>query len=61
MVPEDLLLQGIGDQSQDLLILIQQQHRPQISQSLVCEAGRCQQLQAFYLPKMCPLPKGEEV
>ena len=34
----DSLLQTVGDQRQDLLVLIQQQHRPQVTESLVRES-----------------------
>lgn len=32
-----------------------------MAQALVCEAGRCQELEAFDLTKVRPLAEGEEV
>lgn len=56
-----LLLERVCDKCQDLLVLIQQQHSPQIAQSLVRKARGCQELQTFDLSKMCPLAQGEEI
>lgn len=58
---EGILLERVGDQGQDLLVLIQEQHGAQVPQSLVRKAGRGQQLQAFNLTKMGPLAECEEV
>jgi hypothetical protein len=56
-----ILLQGVGDQCQDLLVLVQQQHGAQVAETLVSETRGGQQLQTFNLAEMCPLTKGEEV
>lgn len=57
----NILLYGVGDQRQDLLILVQQQTRGQVSETLVRKPARSQQLYTFDLTEMCPLPQGEEV
>lgn len=46
------LFQRVGDERQNLLILIQQQHDPQISQPLITESGGRYQFQTFYLTEM---------
>jgi hypothetical protein len=56
-----LLLQRVCDQRQDLLILIQQQHGTQISQSLVREARRSEEFEAFDLTEVRSFAQGEEV
>lgn len=56
-----ILLERVGDQRQDLLVLIQQQHSPQVAQALIRKPRRGQELQALDLAEMCPLAEGEEV
>jgi hypothetical protein len=56
-----VLLERIGDQRQDLLILVQQQHSPQVTQTLVRKARGGQQLQTFNLSKVRPLAQREEI
>ena len=56
-----VLLQRVRDQRQHLLILIQQQHRPQVSQPLVGETRRGEQFQTFDLSEVRPLSQREEV
>ena len=56
-----ILLQGVGDERQDLLVLVQQQHGAQVAETLVSETRGGQQLQTFNLAEMCPLAEGEEV
>ena len=58
---ETVLLERVGDQRQDLLVLIQQQHCAQIAQSLVRKARGGQQLQTFDLAEMGALAQGEEI
>ena len=58
---DDELLQRIRDQGQDLLVFIQKEHGAQVSQPLVGEAMRGQQLQTFDLAKVRALSEGEEV
>ena len=48
-----LLLERVGHESQDLLVLVQEQHDPQVAQTLVAEARACHQLKAFDLSKVC--------
>lgn len=57
----DLLFERVCDQREDLLVLVQQQHGPQVTQALVSEARGGQQLQTFNLAEVRPLTKGEEV
>lgn len=57
----DILLQGVGDERQDLLVLIEQQTRGQVSQTLVGEARGGQQLDTFNLTKVRSLAQREEV
>lgn len=56
-----VLLQRVRHKSQHLLIFVEQQHGPKVAQSLVREPRRSQELQTFYLAKMCSLAKGEKV
>lgn len=49
----DLLFERVCHESQHLLVLIQQQHDPEIPQSLVAEPRTGDQLQAFYLSEVC--------
>jgi hypothetical protein len=51
---DDRLLQRIRDECQHLLILIQQQHRPQVSKSFIGKPRRSKELEAFYLPEVSP-------
>jgi hypothetical protein len=48
------LLQRIRDECQHLLILIQEQHRPQVSKPFVRKPRRSKELEAFYLPEVSP-------
>lgn len=61
LIAEDLLLKRIGDQGQDLLVLVQQKHCAQISQSLVRKARRSQKLETFYLAKMRSFTQRKEI
>lgn len=56
-----VLFQRVCDQGQDFLVLIKQEHGPEIAQALVCETRRSQQLQAFYLAEMGSFTKRKEV
>ena len=56
-----ILFQRVGDECEHLLILIQQQHRPKVSQPLVCESWRGEEFEAFYLAEVRSLAEGEEV
>jgi hypothetical protein len=55
------LLQRIRDEGQHLLILIQEQHRPQVSKPFIRKPRRSKELEAFYLPKVSPFSQGEKV
>lgn len=55
------LLYGVGDQSQDFLVLVEQQARCQMAKSFVGESGRGQELDTLDLAEMCPLTEGEEI
>ena len=57
----DVLLEGICDQGQNFLVLIQQEHCPQIAQPLVGKPWRRQELETFNLAEMRSLAKGEEI
>lgn len=57
----DVLLERVRDQGEHFLVLVEQQHCPQISQSLVRETRRGQEFQAFYLAKVCSFAQCEEV
>lgn len=59
--PASILLRRVCDQRQDLLVLVQQQHGPQVAESLVRKARRGQQLQAFNLPEMRALAQREQI
>lgn len=48
----DSLLEAVGDKRQDLLILIQQQHDPQISQSFIAKPWARNKFEAFDLTKV---------
>ena len=58
---ESLLLQRVRDQGQDLLILVQQQARREVSQPLVGKARRSKELQTLDLAEMCPLTERKEI
>ena len=49
----DVLLEGIGDECKDFLVLIQQQTGGEVTEALVGKAGGSQQFEAFYLTKVC--------
>ncbi len=55
----DILFQRIRDEGQDFLVFIQEQTRGQMSQSLIGESRRGEELDALYLTKVRPLPQGE--
>jgi hypothetical protein len=56
-----ILLGRVGNQCQDLLVLVQQQHGSQISQALIRKPRGSQQLQTFDLAKVRSFPQREEV
>lgn len=60
-VRRSVLLERVGNQCQDFLILIQQQTCSQVSQTFVGESRGGEELQAFDLSKMGSLSKGEQV
>jgi len=49
----DSLFQRICDERQNLLILVQQQHYPEITQSFIAKAGARDKLEAFDLSEVC--------
>jgi len=55
------LFQGVGDQGQDFLVLIEEQAGCEVSQALVGEARRGEELQALDLTKVGALAECEEV
>lgn len=56
-----LLLQRVGHQRQDLLLLIEQQACSKMAKTLVRKSRRRKELQAFDLTKVGSLAQGEEV
>ena len=57
----EVILERVGDEGEDFLILIEEEHGAQVSQSLVRKSGRGQQFEAFYLAEVGSLAEGEEV
>jgi hypothetical protein len=58
---ENPLLERVCNQRQDFLVLVKEQHGPEISQSLVRKARRGQQFEAFYLSEMCSLSQSKQI
>lgn len=57
----DLLLQGVCNERQDLLILVEKQACSKMAKSLVCKSWRRQKLDTFDLPEMRTLAEGEKI
>lgn len=57
----NILGERIGDEGQDFLVLIEQEHSAQITQTLIRETGGSEQLQALDLTKVGAFAQGEEV
>jgi hypothetical protein len=56
-----ILFQRVGDESQDLLVLIEEQAGRKVSQPLVGKAWRREELEALDLAEMGALSQREEV
>ena len=56
-----LLLQRIRDECENFLVLVQQEHSPQVAKSLVCKARGRQKFETFYLAKMRPFAECEKI
>ena len=49
---EHALFKGVCNKSENLLAFVQQQHDPQVSQSLVGEPWACDEFEAFHLAEV---------
>lgn len=58
---KSILLERVGDESEDFLVFVQQQHGPQVAKSFVCEAVRREQLDTLNLSKMRPLAERKQI
>jgi hypothetical protein len=60
-VGKQVLGQGICYEGQNFLVLVEQQHSAQVTQTLVGKARGSQQLETFYLAKMGSLAESKQV